>query len=256
MTVTIHGDKKERIANAIGFPYTDMSDAIAVAEGMRKGGGIALSRDQLAAAMGLAPRGGGFATKIATARIFGVIDTVGGKYQLTELGHEIVDPSREAGAKIAAFLNVPLFKKAYDEFRGRLLPPRPHGIDAAFVNFGVTEKNVRHARLAFDKSARIAGFFPNAAEDRLVEPFGTPVGSEAVESAVHRLEAESIAAATAVGRPQMQQPTAPAPKQLRYQLIDLLEEPGIGDAESDAIWTLVRFLAKKPSPPPPLPPSE
>ncbi|MFD0849629.1 hypothetical protein [Sphingosinicella xenopeptidilytica] len=164
--------KFERVPSKIQFPYTDMSDAIAVADGMLKGGGVALSRDQLAAAMGLAPGGGGFATKISTARIFGVLDAVGGKYQLTELGHEIIDAARQQDARVRAFLNVELYKRAYDEFRGKLLPPRPHGLEAAFINFGVTSKNVKAARLAFEKSARMAGFYPGGNEDRLVMPFG------------------------------------------------------------------------------------
>lgn len=237
----------DRVPSTISFPYSDMADAIAVAEGMLKGGGVALSRDQLAAAMGLAPGGGGFATKIATARIFGVIDSATGKYQLTDIGHEIVDAGRQAEAKIKAFLNVPLFKRAYDEFRGKLLPPKPHGIEAAFVNFGVTEKNARHARLAFEKSARLAGFFPNAAEDRLVMPIAVSVTPELVQAAVDQVRAED----TEHGQPGRFD--VPPDKQLSYQLIDLLEKDGITDVESDAIWKLVRFLSGKTnSPPPPI----
>ena len=167
--------KADRVAYTIQFPYSDMSEAIAVADGLLKGGGVPLSRDQLAAAMGLAPGGGGFATKVATARTFGVLESVAGKYQLTELGYEIVDASRQAEAKVKAFLSVELFKRTYDEFRGKLLPPRPHGLDAAFISFGVTAKNVRHARLAFEKSARLAGLYPGGNEDRLVMPFGAAV---------------------------------------------------------------------------------
>lgn len=41
-------------------------------------------------------------------------------------------------------------------------------------------------------------------------------------------------------------PTPPpaAAKALEYQLIDLMKREGIGDAEQEAIWTLVRFLTK------------
>lgn len=167
--------KFERVPSKIQFPYSDLSDAISVAEGLLKGGGVPLSRDQLAAAMGLAPGGGGFATKIATARTFGILESVAGKYQLTELGYEIVDASRQAEAKVKAFMNVELFKRTFDEFRNKLLPPRPHGLDAAFISFGVTAKNTRFARPAFEKSARLAGLYPGGNEDRLVMPFG-PVG--------------------------------------------------------------------------------
>src|SRR5205085_10566639 len=137
-----------------------------------KGGGTPMSRDQLAAAMDLAPGGGGFATKLGTARMFGVMEGAAGTYQLSDLGFEIVDPGRQKEARVKAFLNVELFKRTYDEFRGKLLPPRPHGLEAAFMNFGVTKKNVQDARRAFEKSARLAGMYPGGNEDRLVMPFG------------------------------------------------------------------------------------
>jgi hypothetical protein len=163
---------KSRVASTINFPYTDIGDAIAVAEGLLKGGGTSLSRDQLAAAMGLSPGGGGFNVKVSTARAFGIIESAGGKYTLTEIGFEIADPGRQKEAMITAFLNVELYRKVFDEFRGKRLPPRPHGLENAFVSFGVSPKQAVTARLAFDKSARAAGFFPNGDEDRLVEPFG------------------------------------------------------------------------------------
>lgn len=44
-------------------------------------------------------------------------------------------------------------------------------------------------------------------------------------------------------------PPPPAPMQakvLEYELVDLLKRDGIGDAERDAIWTLVRYLTSQP----------
>jgi hypothetical protein len=162
-----------RNQSKVSFPYTDISDAIAVAEGLMKGGGMPLGRDQLAAAMNAAPGSGSFNVKLGTARAFAVMETVAGKYQLTELGFEIVDPARQRDAMVRAFLSVELYRKAFEEFKGKLLPPRPHGLEAAFVRFGVSPKQKEKARVAFDKSARAAGFFPNGNEDRLVMPFGS-----------------------------------------------------------------------------------
>jgi hypothetical protein len=48
-------------------------------------------------------------------------------------------------------------------------PPRLHGLEQAFVRFGVALKQRGAARLAFDESGRQAGFFDNGM-DRLVEP--------------------------------------------------------------------------------------
>jgi hypothetical protein len=220
-----------------------MSDAIAVAEGLLKGGGVALSRDQLAAAMGLAPRGGGFAGKVATARIFGVIDSKSGNYELTDIGFEIMDPSRQHEAKIKAFLNVPLYKRIYEEFRGKLLPPRPHGLEKAIVNFGVTEKNAKAARLAFEKSARIAGFYPGGNEDRLVMPFGIS-SAPAAGGDDDSSETATEGALTVSGVGSTRVVSEPM-KPLEYQLVDLLTTEGIGESESQAIWTLVRFLSTR-----------
>ena len=104
------------------------------------------------------------------------METIAGKYQLTELGFEIVDPAQQKDAMVRAFLNVELYKKVFDEFKGKQLPPRPHGLEAAFVRLGVRPKQKDRARTAFDKSARAAGFFPNGNEDRLVMPFGMSNG--------------------------------------------------------------------------------
>jgi hypothetical protein len=235
--------KAARVPSTIQFPYTDMSDAIAVAEGVLRGGGIALTRDQLAAAMGLAPNGGGFATKVATAKTFGVVEAQAGKYQLTELGHEVVDPQRRPAAMSDSFLAVELYRKVYEEFRGKRLPPRPHGLEAAFVNFGVSPKNAKIARLAFDKSARMAGFFPNGDEDRLVMPFAIDLRKGPAEEGTRAGDDPQVVNLDRAALPSPR-PTE-STKSLEYLLIDLLGLNGVGEPEAAAIWTLVRFLKKK-----------
>ncbi len=134
-----------------------------------------MERDQLAAAINQTASGGSFNNKIAAARMFGLIDTDQGRFQLTPLGFDILEPSRERAAKVSAFLNVPLFKKVFDTYRGRQLPPKPSGLEHAFVSFGVSTKQRETARRVFERSARASGFFPSDAEDRLVQPvLGVP----------------------------------------------------------------------------------
>src|SRR5687768_13935538 len=81
--------------STIAFPYGDLNDAVAVAQAMMKQGGLPCEPDNLAAALGQVPSSGNFRMKVATARTFGVIETVQGKYQLTELGFAITDKGRE-----------------------------------------------------------------------------------------------------------------------------------------------------------------
>lgn len=167
----IEAGKVSREVSTIQFPYLDLADGITVAEALLKAGGVPCSKDQLAAAMGV-PMNSNFTLKIGTARMFGLIETGSGKVQLTELGFAIADKdeARVRAAKVDAFLNVPLYRKAFEEFRGKQLPPRPLGLEQAFVNFGVSPKQKDRARQAFDRSAEDAGFFPSGARDRLVRP--------------------------------------------------------------------------------------
>jgi hypothetical protein len=162
-------NKQQRDQSTIQFPYGDLDDAIEVAEGLMKRGGVACEPDQLAAAMGQAPTSGNFRTKIATARIFGLIETVQGKYQLTDLGFGILDKGRAAAAKAESFLKVPLYRKLYEDFRNRQLPPRATALEQTFVTFGVAPKQKVRARQAFDRSAQQAGFF-GGGNDRLIRP--------------------------------------------------------------------------------------
>lgn len=163
--------KIDREASTIAFPYGDLETAVSVAAAILGSGGVALTRDQLAGVMNSTAGSGTFISKVATARVFGLISSAQGKFELTNLGFSILDRDevRQRKARVEAFLTVPLYQRAYDEFKGRQLPPRPHGLEKAFINFGVSSKQGQNARLAFDKSAKQAGFFSNG-PDRLIEP--------------------------------------------------------------------------------------
>jgi hypothetical protein len=188
--------KSKREVSSIGFPYLDLDDAITVARAMLDRGGVPMDRDQVAAALNQAPTSGAFAIKLSTARSFGLIESADGRFKLTELGFDILDPAREKTAKAKAFLNVPLYKKTYEEFRGRQLPPRPLGLEQAFAKFGVSPKQTDKARQAFDRSARSAGYFPTPAEDRLVQPVISLTEIADLEEPAPSQEVERVSAPT------------------------------------------------------------
>jgi hypothetical protein len=162
--------RRQVTQSTIGFPYRDLNVGISVAQAMLGAGGVALTTEQLAGVMGLQAGSGNFVVKVMTARTFGLITYAAGKYALTNLGSTVIDndDKRRRLALAEAFLNVPLYKRTYEEFKGRQLPP-PSGLEQAFVRFGVSAKQANPARLAFEKSATIAGFF-GAGTDRLIEP--------------------------------------------------------------------------------------
>jgi hypothetical protein len=162
---------KRNMQSSIGFPYRDLDTAISVATAIMGAGGVALTTDQLAGVMNLTAGSGNFVMKTATARIFGLVSYATGKYELTNLGFAIVDKDDriQRKARAEAFLNVALYKRVYEEFKGKQLPPRPTGLEQAFIRFGVSPKQKDAARVTFDKSAIQAGFFVNG-PDRLIEP--------------------------------------------------------------------------------------
>lgn len=162
-------DRGGREVSTISFPYVDLDEAVKVAKAMHEvGGGVPMDRDQVASAMRHAP-GGAFANKLSAAKQFGLIDSQQGRWSLTPLGFEVIEPGREAAAKAEAFLNVELYRRTFDEFRSKMLPGKG-GLENAFVTFGVAVKQKEKARQTFERSARSAGFFPNGTEDRLVQP--------------------------------------------------------------------------------------
>ncbi len=163
--------KRAKENSTIAFPYMDLDTAITVARAFVTHGGGAHTRDQLAGALGQSPLSGAFIMKLSAARQFGLVDYVDGKFKLTDLGFSIVDKNetRERTARVQAFLNVELYRKIYEEFKGKQLPPRPLGLEQTFVQMGVAPKQKANARLAFDKSARQAGF-STLDPDRLIEP--------------------------------------------------------------------------------------
>jgi hypothetical protein len=177
--------KRTREISTISFPYGDLEDAIEVATALLEQGGVPCEPDQLAGAMKQTSSSGSFRQKIATARMFGVIETIQSKYQLTQLGFAITDQSRSKAAKADAFLNVPLYRKVYDTYRNQQLPPRPLALESAFVGFGVAQKQADKARVSFDASAQLAGFFELGGRDRLVRP---AVGSSGSSGQVSQLE--------------------------------------------------------------------
>ena len=165
--------KKERLQSSIQFPYSDLDAAIGVAKSMHSGGYQECAPDQLAAAMNQSTSSGNFRQKVSAARAFGLIHTSPGRIALTDLGYRVLDPSQQRGACSEAFLSIALYRKLYDDFRGKQLPPRPAALEQTFENYGVSPKQTDKARHAFDRSAKQAGFFDHG-NDRLVVPGDIP----------------------------------------------------------------------------------
>lgn len=168
--------KPSRQQSTIQFPYGDLDSAIEVAAALfDKAAGGPASQDQLVAYLGHTEPSGTFRQKVSTAKIFGLVESAGiGEVRLTDLGFRIVDRVQERHAKADAFLNVELYRRLFEDFKGRMLPPRPAPLERTFENYGVASKQKDKARQAFERSAQQAGFFEQG-RDRLIMPSGAGV---------------------------------------------------------------------------------
>ncbi|MGA3146285.1 MAG: hypothetical protein ABSF33_02285 [Acidimicrobiales bacterium] len=104
----------------------DLSAAVEVARLVDSAGG-AVAGDILAPALGYSGmNNGAYLTRVANARLFGLVAGRGSRFEVTERGHRILsgDGPVAAIARREAFLSVPLFRAVADaaEERGGLLP--------------------------------------------------------------------------------------------------------------------------------------
>lgn len=167
--------------SSIEFPYTDLDSSVDVARGVHQAGGTSCEMEQLAAALKMEAKGGGFRMRVTSAQTFGLIENErGGRVNLTDLGRLLVDIDTERAARVTAFLTVPLYSKAYDTFKGSPLPGA-QGLEQALVNMGVGRKVADRARQVMMRSAKQAGFL-DAAPDRLVKPAMKAPVSEGVSA--------------------------------------------------------------------------
>lgn len=156
--------------STVVFPYTHLEDALTIAQAIHENA-VPLNRAQIAGLMQADPSSGGFSLKIGSARTFRLIESIDGRYKVTDLAERMLssDETEARRARREAFLNAELYEKVYETYRNKPLPSRPVGLENAFVQFGVAPKQKDKARLAFERSAHFAGFF-HAGKDRLVEP--------------------------------------------------------------------------------------
>jgi hypothetical protein len=209
------GSRRER--SRIAFPYGDLEDALDVTKAVFQNGGQRAGFDQLASWMGHETvESGTFRFKVTSARIFGLVNVDRGQVSLTELGLQIVDPKSEIHARAHAFVNVPLYRKIYENYKGRLLP-KDTALEQDMERLGVAPKQRIRARQTFQRSASQAGMF-NETKDRLIPPGGVSLDSTPMQEAASRKMENN-------GRPSVEQSTPDLSAAL-LALFDILPPAG------------------------------
>jgi hypothetical protein len=170
-------DARER--STIQFPYNDLDDAVDLAKAIYSNAGGDCALDQLAGYLGQPITSGTFRLRVSNAATFGLTENERGEVRLTDLGRRIADPAQEAGARVDAFLSVPLYERIHDNYKGFTLPG-PGALEKFMRDVGVSSKQTGKARHAFTRSAKQAGLFAHG-EDRLVRPSTSGPGTKPIE---------------------------------------------------------------------------
>lgn len=165
------GDVPKRTRSGTASPYFDLDTSIKVAEAIHGMGGGSCSSDQLAHWLKYkTTRSGTYLTRIAAARHFGLIESTGDRHSVTERGMRIVAPVMEADAtqaKIDAFMDVELFSKVYQRFRGSTLPAEG-GLKNLFAtpDYAILPDRIDAAIRVLTNSAEQAGFLVTSGDTR------------------------------------------------------------------------------------------
>lgn len=182
---TTSTDKPESMGRRLAYPFYDLENCIAVARVLHERGGGTLTTDQLVPATGHKGKSGSFLTKLASARLFGLISgTEDGRISITDRGVSMVAPMQpgltDREAKRDAFLAVPLFAAVYTNYNGKPLPPKEGLFSILKSNFGVPVSQVEFAYRSLRSSAGTAGFLEATGGEmtRLVTPVITQRGGD------------------------------------------------------------------------------
>lgn len=163
-----------RPRSEVSFPYYNLDAAIEVADKIHHQAGGSCSRDQLAPMLGYSgTKNGGFLSRLGAARMFGLIEEVNGVLRPTSLASQIYAPVQAGDAqrgKVQAFLNIELFNKIYERFKGQPLPSETGLENLLRTDLKVVPAQIKTALRTMQESAESAGFFNTAGRGRLVIP--------------------------------------------------------------------------------------
>jgi hypothetical protein len=137
----------------------DLDAAIEVARIVHNAGG-SIPADLLAPALGYSGTNNGtYLTRLAAARLFGVVGGRGSNIELTDRGRLVLEgsPGASAAARRDAFLAIPLFKEAIDSLPIEILANRSRLASKLHEEFGEREERAFISAGKLIDSARQAG---------------------------------------------------------------------------------------------------
>jgi len=237
------------------FPVYGLADSALAAKAIHdKGGGVA-TNDHLAAFLGYkSAKNGAFVNRVASAKLFGLIEGPPSRLVITGRAQKILMPVNIGDPKqalIDAFLAVPLYAAIYRENQGKELPPEFGMKNALRTMFGVVPGRIDEAYRAFMASAEAAGFFEiRGSKTQLIMPMvqtGLPRSVPPSES--DEDEGEERASGNGGGGGGKTPPRQPGDLRGEYisALIGLLRDKGAKGEVDETLMARIEKLLGEPS---------
>lgn len=232
-------------------PKYDLGDSVAAAKAIHERGGGLASRPELAAYLDYkTTNSGAFNSRLASARLFGLIEPEGSSFKITPLAQKIlmpVYPQQTQEGLIEAFFNVPLFDALYKEHEGKQLPP-----DFGFKNllrnkYGLTGEKVDQALRALMESADLAGFFNTRGKTHLIVPTIRPPQGDPVDKGEQQdvdQVRQNFGGGGGDGQPPHDPPSSANAVRLEYvrKLISLIGDDSV-DNQQDLMERIEKLLS-------------
>jgi hypothetical protein len=176
----------------VRYPVYDLDDSIEVVRRLHQELGGSGTAAELAARLGYSGiQNGAFINRLASTRMFGLLDGTADQLTLSPRAQAILmpeSPEMEAAALADAFEAVPTYKAFYDAYDGRALPAHAGRLNALQTRFNVPADRLANVLSRLERSAERAGYF-QVAPDRMIRPRAS--GRRAVEPQDER-RAESV----------------------------------------------------------------
>jgi hypothetical protein len=240
--------------SALKFPVYGLADSVLAAKAIHEKGGGAATNDHLAAFLGYrSSKNGAFVNRVASAKLFGLIEGPPSRLIITGRAQKIlmpINPSDPRQALIDAFLSVPLYAAIYRENQGKELPPEFGMKNALRTMFGVVPGRIDEAYRAFVSSADTAGFFEiRGSKTQLIMPMvpaGLPRGAV---SPVEADEEDGTSTFSGGGGGNGTPPKPPSDLRSEYiaALIGLLRDKGAKGEVDEALMARIEKLLGEPS---------
>ncbi len=162
-----------RPQGAARYPVYDLGDSIEVVRRLHHELGGSGTAAELAARLGYSGiQNGAFINRLASTRMFGLLDGTADRLTLSPRAQAILmpeSPEMEAAALAEAFEAVPTYKAFYDAYDGRALPAHAGRLNALQTRFNVPADRSANILSRLERSADRAGYFQVAA-DRMIRP--------------------------------------------------------------------------------------